>query len=145
VRIELRTGKRFVAAGCWPAIAFRLKTLGLARATDHANSPGPPRARACYRTVKYPLPGTYRGAIHVYSKLLDCAASEPWSSRRSDLLILSIPFDSPPRPQRPGRDSERLFEPWYQCSIRQRIRSISSQIEPVPKYVIDITCLTLGT
>jgi Na+/Pi-cotransporter len=29
----------------------------------------PPRARVCYRTAKYPLSGTYRAAIHVYSKL----------------------------------------------------------------------------
>ena len=49
----------------WTAIAFGLKTLGLACGTDRANSGGPPRARVCYRTAKYPLPGTYRGAIDV--------------------------------------------------------------------------------
>jgi len=38
-----------------PAIAFRLKTPGLARGTDRANSGGPPRERVCYRTAKYPL------------------------------------------------------------------------------------------
>jgi hypothetical protein len=48
------------------AIAFRLKTLGLACGTDRANSGGPPRRRVCCRTAKYPFPGTFRGAIHVY-------------------------------------------------------------------------------
>ena len=35
------TGKRTVAAGLWPAIAFRLKTLDLVRGTDRANSGSP--------------------------------------------------------------------------------------------------------
>jgi hypothetical protein len=62
--VQDRTSKRRESswAGLWPAIAFRLKTFDPARGTEHANSRGPPRARVCYRTAKYPLPGTYRGA-----------------------------------------------------------------------------------
>ena len=55
VRTELGSGKRAVAADTWPAIAFRLKTLGLARGTDRANSGAPPREHVCYRTAKYQL------------------------------------------------------------------------------------------
>src|ERR1700733_5671705 len=64
-------------------IAFRLKTPGLARGTDRANSGGPPRGRVCCRTARYPLPGTYRGAIHVDRNLpapWGCLQSEPVSS-----------------------------------------------------------------
>jgi hypothetical protein len=39
-RTDLGSGKRAVAAGLSPAIAFRLKTPGLARGTDRANSGG---------------------------------------------------------------------------------------------------------
>jgi hypothetical protein len=62
--VQDRTSKRRESswAGLWPAIAFRLKTFDPARGTERANSRGPPRARVCYRTAKYPLPGTYRGA-----------------------------------------------------------------------------------
>jgi hypothetical protein len=50
-----------VAAGLSRAIAFRLKTPGLARDTDRANSAGPPRERVCYRTAKYHLLDTIAG------------------------------------------------------------------------------------
>jgi hypothetical protein len=44
---NLASGKRVVAAGLCSAIAFRLKTFGHARGTDHANSGGPPRIQYC--------------------------------------------------------------------------------------------------
>jgi hypothetical protein len=56
------------------------KTLDHARGTDRAYSKGPPRRRVYYQIAKYPLPGTYRGAIHVYRNLqllgVVCKASQ---------------------------------------------------------------------
>jgi hypothetical protein len=87
VGTKLGSGKRAVAADPWPAIAFGLKMLGLGRGTDRSNSAGPPRGRVCYRTAKYPLLGTYRGAIHANRNLptpRGCLQSEPVSSAVRD-------------------------------------------------------------
>jgi hypothetical protein len=116
VRTELESGKRAVEADPWPVIAFRLKTLGLARGTDRANSGGPPRGRVCCRTAKYPLPGTYRGAIHVYREFARSSGlsvkranfnRSSRCARRRTMTVSLLPQEGQPRSLAKARSSRK--------------------------------------